>query len=1289
MLLALISNESTQKQVGAAGLGSLPKLIQLLSFLRLKCRRAVAAKAKLQKAQAAAGTAGPVHTEAEEAAQWRQQCGITRDVVLLVGSLVRYVSVNTNEDETEVGFEVVRCGAALPRELLEDLLTELAGLSSMLGQWQLTRKEGGSGGLTSADGLLEAFDKWDKLGCAHVSAQLLLAIAAAMRSVTLDSRHHRSLGAMQAVKTLISFTTITKVQLGSGGADRVVAWCSVQANAANALAALAAPISKPNDTSAVGTECRGQLLDHLQRRKVQGTKGKGGGGIADWLLPLLRVTLRLQKKGFCNIARQTMPAALESTAEAAGEATASENGSSGDSDGLPNAVSVVTKTMSPSVVLLLGEEVLAACATLLKQFSADRTGRLQLSGLPGAGAVEGASGDTDSESESGSELALNRLMDGRLFAGVLLKLCDVSATTDGISNNEDAAGKDGEIEMEPKWKQCMRRRVSAACAAVVHFCSDSATSSVVQRAVWADTAPEVSRVYASRGVEGLSMGEDSSLEILAKLYGAVLDVAGVHDASRIKTWMLEVQYRIVRAVTALVRYEGIAAAVLQATDGQLMLTMQKQLQTLAERPREKKASTFEFEGVILTSKSNAPANPSVSKTDVFELLCAVLGGTAQKVTDTINKFDEDVDGDRTEISGIIHVMIATVLPKELMHATCAHVREVISGIKAVRAIYAAKEVDRMQRWADYATDGVTDRAAALEATHDGEDNGDEEALQEQLELGLWALCKAIPTQVGWQYCAGREEAELAAGGAATAAAANDSSKQAQRPPILTNAEPLSAAGGALVQLLVSALEVLHQDVEETPSPDSSTLSADAAAEANAVSPKVGDRAALALDCLLGLCDLDFRGTGGTQPTVIGIGADSVTSSGHNADKLLPQAKLVELQSVACVQELLSGATIRACLRFGRLARVRPKLIAMLSALSAQRASAPLFAKEAGGQGFILLINSCRHTDDPQIRFLATKGVRNLSRHGAPVRAALHKRGAVTALIKACSASSALDIPDLIGSMENGCGALANLALETGGKGADDHSARPREEMASSGVLFRALRGALLGQEKWATRQEKQLKHEREDEQEERHAALSRLEDVIACATRAIANLCLLDAKARAFLAEQHVAQPLVQICAASVGKGGGIRTSGGAAHVHCELVVQGAADALRNLGRDHVGRKAVAAAGGEKPLCGLIGAGVAHGSGAGGRHDWGFKVRGRATAAVANLALEGVSRAILLQCGLARSLAALARATAPEARDTHVFVAACLRNLCKHSPRFGREYVLEGGVKALAAMSVR
>ena len=53
----------------------------------------------------------------------------------------------------------------------------------------------------------------------------------------------------------------------------------------------------------------------------------------------------------------------------------------------------------------------------------------------------------------------------------------------------------------------------------------------------------------------------------------------------------------------------------------------------------------------------------------------------------------------------------------------------------------------------------------------------------------------------------------------------------------------------------------------------------------------------------------------------------------------------------------------------------------------------------------------------------------------------------------------------------------------------------------------------------------------------------------------------------------------------------------------------------------------------------------------------------------------------------ARSLASLAKATGAEAREAHVFVAACLRNLCKHSARFGREYVLEGGVKALAAMS--
>jgi hypothetical protein len=451
LLLALTTAETTFANVSAGGLDHLPALVRLLSQKRLQCRRNVAAKAKQLKS----GLTTAAIDEVAEATTWRQQCIVTRDLVLLVAGLVRHVSTSVHEEDSVVGFAGVRAGAALPRELLEDLLTELVGLSSMLGQWQLTRNErqppADVAALTSADGLLYSFEKWDGLGCAHVNAQLLLSVAAAIRSTTLDSRHHRSLAAMQVVRTLISFTTITKVQLGSGGSDRVVAWCSMATNAANALAALASPTSHNADDSAAGG-CRGQLLDSLQRRKVEGMKGKGGGGIADWLLPLLRVTLRLQRKGFGTIAAEST-----ATSEAAADGS--------------TIIHAATKAMSPSVVRLLGEEVLAACAALLEQFAADRAGRLQLSGLE-ENRPPGSAG-------SGSELSLNRLVDGRLFAGVLLKLCDIGDIAD--ANTE--ACTEGGGETESKWRQCMRRRVLSACSAVKSFCEDRNTCNVVLRSV--------------------------------------------------------------------------------------------------------------------------------------------------------------------------------------------------------------------------------------------------------------------------------------------------------------------------------------------------------------------------------------------------------------------------------------------------------------------------------------------------------------------------------------------------------------------------------------------------------------------------------------------------------------------------------------------------------------------------------------------------------------------------------------------------------------------------------------
>jgi hypothetical protein len=360
-------------------------------------------------------------------------------------------------------------------------------------------------------------------------------------------------------------------------------------------------------------------------------------------------------------------------------------------------------------------------------------------------------------------------------------------------------------------------------------------------------------------------------------------------------------------------------------------------------------------------------------------------------------------------------------------------------------------------------------------------------------------------------------------------------------PLPPHSEPLSATGAALVQQLVSSLETLNGGTNAPASPRVSEGGIEGAARgttdqvvsaaATEPPPESEETAALAIDCLLGLCDLDFRGTGGTVSAVIGFGRPSHT--------------FVELKSVACVPAVLSVAAIRAAIRFSRQPRVRPKLLALLSALSAQRASAGIFENAVSGQGFVLLINSCAHATDTHLRFLATKGVRNLSRHGPGVRAVLHKRGAVTALVKACSSfGSALDSAEIVSAMEHGCGALANLALETGGKGSDDASARPREEMATSEVLMRALRGALQKQGKIAARQQKQLQHEQEQEREGREAELARLEQVIACATRAIANLCLLDAEARATLAAQHVAQPLVQICAASVGKGGRMPQAG-------------------------------------------------------------------------------------------------------------------------------------------------
>jgi Xaa-Pro aminopeptidase len=71
-----------------------------------------------------------------------------------------------------------------------------------------------------------------------------------------------------------------------------------------------------------------------------------------------------------------------------------------------------------------------------------------------------------------------------------------------------------------------------------------------------------------------------------------------------------------------------------------------------------------------------------------------------------------------------------------------------SKIKALRAVHTAAEVDKMQRWVDYATTALEDKA---ELNKVEEPMADEATLRKQLDLVLRALCTAIPTQVGWQY----------------------------------------------------------------------------------------------------------------------------------------------------------------------------------------------------------------------------------------------------------------------------------------------------------------------------------------------------------------------------------------------------------------------------------------------------------------------------------------------------------------------------------------------------------
>jgi hypothetical protein len=101
--------------------------------------------------------------------------------------------------------------------------------------------------------------------------------------------------------------------------------------------------------------------------------------------------------------------------------------------------------------------------------------------------------------------------------------------------------------------------------------------------------------------------------------------------------------------------------------------MQHQLYTLDDRLPQ---------AAVLTIESHEGAK-TVAKSDVLEILCAMLSGFAHAVTDAVSEdgatADAAASGDFRRT--MIHALTETMLPKELMGAICRHLREVNSGIK--------------------------------------------------------------------------------------------------------------------------------------------------------------------------------------------------------------------------------------------------------------------------------------------------------------------------------------------------------------------------------------------------------------------------------------------------------------------------------------------------------------------------------------------------------------------------------------------------------------------------------